>query len=521
MASAKKGKKNKGKTLALIDFLQETPGAVASMPIRKSAVNWADEVEDNHDVYDSRSSKSNVVLPTAPKASRDFDDIIDKVPQDPPFIAYLTNLPYDVDENEISNFFRNMKIANMRIPKDDRAGEMPKLKGFGYVEFEDRDSLLNALVIPDTTIKNRRIRIEIATDYDNDKRRGGRMDMNRDRSGRSDSSMGDWRSGPRQESTDTERRGFSRDGDTERRGFSRDGDTERRGFSRDSDTERRGFSRDRDREDSSSSSTWRDGDRRSSREPDRPFTRSSDRFSRDDRDQDFGRARDDKTFMTRRYDDKGGNRNGGGFTRNAPPREEDSNKNEPRQRPKLMLTPRTKPVENEPEKVASSTSIFGNAKPVDTSARERQIEERLAKDHDLPPRRDPSKERKDVLEKESVVVHKEKKEKEKAPEPVFAEKKTVEKEKTPASHSNPKSDVNGVVAAAAVEKSNPQKRNGDHEKKEPVKVESGDKHKPDVRKRDDKKEKIEKEMPKVKKSEPPNFIASNKFAFLETEDSSD
>jgi translation initiation factor 4B len=371
------------------------------------------------------------------------------------------------------------------------------------------------------TIKNRRIRIEIATDYDNDKRRGGRMDMNRDRSGRSDSSMGDWRSGPRQESTDTERRGFSRDGDTERRGFSRDGDTERRGFSRDSDTERRGFSRDRDREDSSSSSTWRDGDRRSSREPDRPFTRSSDRFSRDDRDQDFGRARDDKTFMTRRYDDKGGNRNGGGFTRNAPPREEDSNKNEPRQRPKLMLTPRTKPVENEPEKVASSTSIFGNAKPVDTSARERQIEERLAKDHDLPPRRDPSKERKDVLEKESVVVHKEKKEKEKAPEPVFAEKKTVEKEKTPASHSNPKSDVNGVVAAAAVEKSNPQKRNGDHEKKEPVKVESGDKHKPDVRKRDDKKEKIEKEMPKVKKSEPPNFIASNKFAFLETEDSSD
>lgn len=62
------------------------------------------------DVYDSRSSKSNVVLPTAPKASRDFDDIIDKVPQDPPFIAYLTNLPYDVDENEISNFFRNMKV---------------------------------------------------------------------------------------------------------------------------------------------------------------------------------------------------------------------------------------------------------------------------------------------------------------------------------------------------------------------------------------------------------------------------
>lgn len=38
----------------------------------------------------------------------------------------------------------------MRIPKDERPGEAPRLKGFGYVEFEDRESLLNALVIPDT-----------------------------------------------------------------------------------------------------------------------------------------------------------------------------------------------------------------------------------------------------------------------------------------------------------------------------------------------------------------------------------
>lgn len=38
----------------------------------------------------------------------------------------------------------------MRIPKDDRSGEGPKLKGFGYVEFEDRESLMSALIIPDT-----------------------------------------------------------------------------------------------------------------------------------------------------------------------------------------------------------------------------------------------------------------------------------------------------------------------------------------------------------------------------------
>lgn len=65
---------------------------------------------------------------------------------------------------------------------------------------------------------------------------------------------------------------------------------------------------------------------------------------------------------------------------------------EPRTRPKLVLAPRTKPLESpvpetaEPVSAAKpapvtvpAASIFGSAKPVDTSARERQIEERLAK----------------------------------------------------------------------------------------------------------------------------------------------
>lgn len=40
----------------------------------------------------------------------------------------------------------------MNIPKDERPGEMSKLKGFGYVEFDDRDSLINALRLSDTVI---------------------------------------------------------------------------------------------------------------------------------------------------------------------------------------------------------------------------------------------------------------------------------------------------------------------------------------------------------------------------------
>lgn len=81
---------------------------------------------------------------------------------------------------------------------------------------------------------------------------------------------------------------------------------------------------------------------------------------------------------------------------------------EPRARPKLQLAPRTRPIENplpppeeikEKEKPAEApapappvprASIFGAAKPVDTQAREREIEERLARERDRAPRRDDS-----------------------------------------------------------------------------------------------------------------------------------
>ena len=55
----------------------------------------------------------------------------------------------------------------------------------------------------------------------------------------------------------------------------------------------------------------------------------------------------------------------------------------PPERPRLQLQPRTKPLEDKSggrergEGGRASSSIFGQAKPVDTAAREREIEERL------------------------------------------------------------------------------------------------------------------------------------------------
>lgn len=50
-----------------------------------------------------------------------------------------------------------------------------------------------------------------------------------------------------------------------------------------------------------------------------------------------------------------------------------------RERPKLQLKPRTAPKEDTPAPAPTRSSIFGGAKPVDTAAKEKEIEEKLEK----------------------------------------------------------------------------------------------------------------------------------------------
>ena len=52
-------------------------------------------------------------LPTAPRAARG-PDIADsnKIPDGPPYTAFLGNLSYDVDREDILEFFGNKKVLN-------------------------------------------------------------------------------------------------------------------------------------------------------------------------------------------------------------------------------------------------------------------------------------------------------------------------------------------------------------------------------------------------------------------------
>lgn len=105
-------------------------------------------------------------LPTAPRANRIFDD--NSIPHKAPYVVYLTNLPFDIKEDDLYDYFNTYEVKSIRLPRED--GETGRVRGFGYVEFETRDDLIQSLGIPDPTIKGRRIRIDLSNENDQNTR---------------------------------------------------------------------------------------------------------------------------------------------------------------------------------------------------------------------------------------------------------------------------------------------------------------------------------------------------------------
>ncbi|XP_025987730.2 eukaryotic translation initiation factor 4B isoform X2 [Solenopsis invicta] len=532
MSSGKKSKKKKGVTVDLWSFLAEGNGPTPNVPMKSS--NWADDVEDDHEGFSSRSNKDPVILPTAPRAARGPGIDEENIPTNPPYVAYISNLPYDVDETDLADFFADMKISSMRLPKDAN-----KIKGYGYVEFEDRQSLIDALSMTNTTIKTRRVRIEVSNST-NDDRRGGRMgrDNRRDNYDDPERTSGDWRSGPREDLLDTEsyRSRYDRD-----RFDNRDRRDDRERY----EDNKPGAWRERDSNDKGSSFRERGGFRDDSKDRDRDKDRDWNRFG------DRGRSKDRDGDKSSSF---GPRRNYGDSSDWDRDRRQDRDpKPESRQRPKLQLQPRTKPVEpivvaedstakestDEPTKSTTSSestqrppaaapvpaaNIFGAAKPVDTTAREREIEERLAKSYaesrsreetDTKERRDGTWGRRNGEGRDDKDKERDKdkdKEKERGRPAWRSEEDRGARLERSAPRSQPTPTRSEEQSGS---KSSSASRSGPPTSKGPQKSIEKDTRAAERDRKDKDKEKDEiSRMPKAKDEQAPNFVASNKYSML-------
>jgi translation initiation factor 4B len=81
------------------------------------------------------------------------------IPNDPPFTAYIGNLSFQVTEDDIRGVFKDSNIKSIRLITD---AETKRLKGYGYVEFEDRNSLVAALNRNGYTLSSRMLRVNVA-----------------------------------------------------------------------------------------------------------------------------------------------------------------------------------------------------------------------------------------------------------------------------------------------------------------------------------------------------------------------
>ncbi|XP_036446872.1 eukaryotic translation initiation factor 4Ba isoform X1 [Colossoma macropomum] len=380
LSTGKKIKK-KGKTLTLTDFLAEDSGGSAhlSYPPAKPT-SWADETDDlEGEVTTSWHTEDDAyrappidrsILPTAPRAAREPNIDRSRLPRSPPYTAFLGNLPYDVTEDSIKDFFRGLSISAVRLPREPSNPE--RLKGFGYAEFDDVDSLLRALNLNEEHLGNRRIRVDIA-DQSNEKERDDRSMSGRDRNRGGD--MGpdktdtDWRARPSADADEGPRRDDSY-GERSRDRYESDRyrDSSRRDDRYDSGRDRfRERYDDRDRRDYDRGFDSRSGGRR-------PFGSG---FRRD-----YDDRRDDYRGSGDRYGDRYGDRED-----KYDKWEERREDRGPLQRPKLCLKPRSVPKEEDQSSSTSSASsrsasIFGGAKPVDTASKEREVEERLKKEQE-------------------------------------------------------------------------------------------------------------------------------------------
>ncbi|KAJ2844408.1 Eukaryotic translation initiation factor 4B [Coemansia brasiliensis] len=78
-------------------------------------------------------------------------------PTEPPFTAYVSNLPFDVTEDQLQEMFA--PVEHIRLIRD---RETDRLKGFGYVDFSDVEGLKRAVQMDGKELGGRPLRIGVS-----------------------------------------------------------------------------------------------------------------------------------------------------------------------------------------------------------------------------------------------------------------------------------------------------------------------------------------------------------------------
>ncbi|GAA6006807.1 hypothetical protein JCM11491_003187 [Sporobolomyces phaffii] len=80
------------------------------------------------------------------------------IPTEPPYTTFVGNLTFEVVEADLADFFTGLSVKSIRLV----SGQDGKPRGFGYVEFNTVDDLKNALTLSGQDLNGRVVRISVA-----------------------------------------------------------------------------------------------------------------------------------------------------------------------------------------------------------------------------------------------------------------------------------------------------------------------------------------------------------------------
>ncbi|XP_016999589.2 uncharacterized protein [Drosophila takahashii] len=86
-------------------------------------------------------------------------DLDEEVPDSPPYVAMVSNLPMECTERELNKVFTNFAVRSLTIPKK---GKRPK--GFAYVEMDSREDLIGLLKLEKPKCRGRCLMIKVNQD---------------------------------------------------------------------------------------------------------------------------------------------------------------------------------------------------------------------------------------------------------------------------------------------------------------------------------------------------------------------